>query len=103
MRYAATSFYVQAAIEAFGLRVCSVMTAPVLAQERRIAPSHKGPTVFMEYDQFELDAADDQDYYEPSWGQVYPRLATDSDAVRARLGVPRRVSYGPSEIERLDI
>jgi arylformamidase len=88
-----------------GSAAATVMTAPVLAQECRLGPPvhHKGPTVFMEYDQFELDAAYDQDYYEPLWGQVYARLATDSDAVRARLGVPRRVSYGPSEIEKLDI
>jgi len=57
----------------------------------------------MDYDQLELDAAYDQDYYEPLGGQIYARLVTNSDAVRARLGAPRRVSYGPSEIERLDI
>jgi arylformamidase len=57
----------------------------------------------MDYDQLELDAAYDQSYYEPLDGQLYARLATDSDDVRARLGAPRRVAYGPSEIEKLDI
>jgi arylformamidase len=85
--------------------VATVMTTPALAQECRLGPPvhHKGPNVFMDYDQFELDAAYDQDYYEPLGSQVYARLATDSDAVRNRLGAPRRVAYGPTEIEKLDI
>ena len=80
-------------------------TAPAFAQECRLGPPahHKGPTVFMDYDQLELDAAYDQDYYEPLGKQIYARLATNSEAVRTRLGMPSRVAYGPTEIEKLDI
>jgi arylformamidase len=76
-----------------------------MAQECRLGPPphHKGPAVFMDYDQIELDAAYDQSYYEPLDGQTYARLASNSEAARFRLGAPRRVAYGPTEIEKLDI
>jgi arylformamidase len=35
--------------------------------------------------------------------EVLQRRAAASDAVRARLGAPRRLAYGPSEIERVDV
>ena len=57
----------------------------------------------MNYDQIELDAAYDQSYYEPLDFQTYSRLASNSDAMRARIGMPRRAAYGPTEIEKLDI
>ena len=83
----------------------SIAAAPAMAEECRIGPSphHKGPLVFMDYDQLELDASYDQEYYEPLLGQVRKRLASNSEAVRARLGVPQRFAYGPTEIEALDV
>jgi arylformamidase len=57
----------------------------------------------MNYDQLELDAAYDQSYYEPLDFQTYSRLGSDCDAMRARIGMPRQVAYGPTEIEKLDI
>ena len=67
-------------------------------------PAHaKGPPVFLDYDQVELDAAYDQRFYAPLSGQVLSRLASNSDAARARIGEPRCEAYGPTEIERLDI
>jgi arylformamidase len=83
----------------------AMITAPALAQECRLGPPdhHKGPTVFMGYDQLELDAAYDQNYYEPLGRQTYARLASDSEGVRARIGAPQRAAYGPTEIEKLDI
>jgi arylformamidase len=83
----------------------AMITAPALAQECRLGPPehHKGPTVFMDYDQLELDAAYDQSYYEPLDVQTYARLVSNSEAVRARIGAPRQVAYGPTEIEKLDI
>ena len=41
--------------------------------------------------------------YEPLIAQVAQRLASTSEATRARIGAPRRVAYGPSEFERLEI
>jgi arylformamidase len=54
-------------------------------------------------DQTELDAAYDQSVYAPNLQQVVGRYATNSEAVRARLGSPRRYQYGPAPIEGLDV
>src|SRR6266702_1955657 len=82
----------------------SVVAAPAFA-ECRVGPEPhaKGPLVFMNYDQAELDAAYENVVYEPNLGQVSQRISSIADGVRARLGEPRRVAYGPSEIEKLDI
>jgi arylformamidase len=67
-------------------------------------PAHeKGPRVWMDMDQVEIDAAYDQRFYAPLGDQIQKRVAAASEAVRARLGEPRRLSYGPSEIEKLDV
>src|SRR5712671_1804436 len=66
-------------------------------------PHPKGPLVFMNYDQIELDAAYDQSSYAPLAAQIQARRTTNSEEVRRRLGEPRRESYGPSEVEKLDI
>jgi arylformamidase len=54
-------------------------------------------------DQAELDAAYDQIKYAPNLPQIVKRWATNSEAVRARLGAPRRFTYGPTPIEALDV
>ena len=66
-------------------------------------PHQKGPLVWMDMDQIELDAAYDQRFYAPMGDQIQKRVASISNAVRARLGEPLRLSYGPSELEKLDI
>jgi len=83
----------------------ALAASPALAEDCRIGPPphHKGPLVFMDYDQVELDASYDQVSYEPLLAQVSQRMASNSEAVRARLGPPQRDAYGPSEIEKLDI
>ena len=83
----------------------SLVAVPAMAEECRVGPMphHKGPLVFMDYDQVELDASYDQVVYEPLIADVSKRLASNSEAVRARIGAPQRVAYGPTEIEKLDI
>jgi arylformamidase len=83
----------------------AVAATPAVAQECRLGPPphHQGQPVFLNYDQLELDASYDQAYYEPLIGQVAKRLASNSEAVRARLGAPQRMAYGPTEIEKLEI
>jgi arylformamidase len=72
--------------------------------DRPGSPSHeKGPLVFLDYDQAELDAAYDQAVYEPNIQQLRDRWASNSERTRARIGVPLRRAYGPGEIEGLDI
>ncbi len=63
----------------------------------------KGPPVFLDYDQAALDAAYDQAAYAPNREQLIQRRINDSAIVRRRIGEPERVSYGPAEIERIDI
>ena len=83
----------------------TTVAASALAEECRIGPPphEKGPRVFLDYDQVELDAAYDQSIYAPLRGQIIERLAAASVAARQRLGTPQRESYGPSEVEKLDI
>jgi arylformamidase len=83
----------------------ALAAGPALAEECRLgpAPHEKGPRVFMEKDQQELDASYDQLAYEPLLSQVTKRLASNSEAMRARIGAPERESYGPSTAEGLDI
>jgi arylformamidase len=63
----------------------------------------KGPLVWLDMDQQELDDAYDQIVYAPNREQVTKRRIANSDKTRAVLGAPERVAYGPSEIEKLDI
>lgn len=67
------------------------------------APRVKGPAVWLDMDQAELDAAYDQIKYAPNLSQIVKRYATNSEAVRTRLGAPRRYAYGPTPIEALDV
>ena len=63
----------------------------------------KGPRVWLDLDQAELDAAYDQSAYAPNREQVLARNVTNSEGVRARLGPPKRYAYGPTPIEGLDV
>lgn len=67
------------------------------------AARSKGPRVYLDYDQKELDDAYDQAVYAPNRGHVNLRLAKASEDARKRLGSPQRKAYGSSAIERLDI
>ena len=67
------------------------------------AERKKGPPVWLGMDQQELDDAYDQEIYAPNRALIVERRKAASERVRAVLGVPRRVAYGPSDIERLDI
>ena len=67
-------------------------------------PTHKkGPKVWMDMDQVELDAAYDQSVYAPLAKQILARAVSNSELVRRRLGPPQREAYGPSDVEKLDI
>jgi arylformamidase len=74
-----------------------------VAQQPAPAPRVKGPLVWLDLDQKELDDAYDQSKYAPNLAQIVKRYATNSDAVRARLGSPKRLSYGTTPIEGADL
>jgi len=63
----------------------------------------KGPLVWLDMDQKELDDAYDQSVYAPNQELVTKRRRTASEATLKRLGQPERVAYGPTEAEKLDI
>src|ERR1700675_1950231 len=63
----------------------------------------KGPIVWLDMDQQELDDAYDQLVYAPNRDQVVARRIAASERTRAILGAPQRVAYGESEYEQLDI
>jgi len=60
-------------------------------------------TVFLHYDQAELDRQYDQRVWAANAAQVIQRYADDSDRVRARLGEPRTYAYGDTAAETLDL
>ena len=63
----------------------------------------KGPRVWLDLDQAELDAAYDQTVWAANREQVVRRFAAQSEAARARLGAPRRFAYGLTPVEGLDL
>ena len=75
-------------------------TAVAQAQQ---PPREKGPRVWMDMDQKELDDAYDQAKYAPNLPLVLKRYATASDETRKRIGAPKRLSYGPTPAEALDL
>lgn len=81
------------------------MPSPTEAAAPRVGPPphEKGPRVFLDYDQMELDAAYTQIVYAPNAPQIIKRFTSSSQWSVARIGTPLRASYGPTEIERLDI
>jgi arylformamidase len=72
--------------------------------ERKSAvPRAKGPLVWRDMDQQELDAAYDQSKYAPNQTQIQERRLVNSARARAFLGEPLRLAYGASAIEQLDV
>ena len=91
-------------MSADGSAAAAIVLPPLRVEPYRGPPPHeKGPRVFLDYDQVELDAAYDQQVYQPNIIQVGKRWASNSARTRARIGEPLRSSYGPTEIEQLDI
>jgi arylformamidase len=73
------------------------------AQQPAPAARAKGPPVWLDLDQQELDDAYDQNKYASNLAQIVKRYGTNSEAVRARLGAPKRLSYGTTPIEGADL
>jgi arylformamidase len=67
------------------------------------AAKNKGPIVWLNMDQQELDDAYDQIVYAPNRDQVGKRRLANSAAALLRIGKPERFAYGPTPIEGLDV
>jgi arylformamidase len=77
--------------------------APALAQRPPPPPRVKGPLVWLDMDQQDLDDAYDQLVYAPNRDHILKRCARNSELARERLGAPKRFAYGPTAIEALDV
>jgi arylformamidase len=67
------------------------------------APRVKGPLVWLDMDQKDLDDAYDQSVYAFNARTIEERRGFNNEIAQARLPKPERVAYGPTEIEKLDI
>ena len=74
-----------------------------LAQRPPQPPRVKGPLVWLDMDQQDLDDAYDQLVYAPNRDYILKRCARNSELARERLGAPKRFAYGPTAIEALDV
>jgi arylformamidase len=72
-------------------------------QQAATAQRAQGPLVWLDMDQKALDDAYDQQVYAPNRDQVHERNVFNSERVRARLGEPHRLAYGPTAVEQLDL
>ena len=69
-----------------------------------LAPARtKGPIVWLDMDQTELDNAYDQAVYAPNQPLVHARRNAANARAKARLGASQRFQYGASEIESVDV
>src|SRR5215510_16473309 len=84
-----------------GAAAATVVSTGAAAQPASQHP--KGPRVWLDMDQKELDDAYDQAVYAPNRDQILKRCARNSELVRERLGAPKRFGYGPTTIEALDV
>jgi arylformamidase len=67
-------------------------------------PLHvKGPAVWLDLDQQELDDAYDQSVYAFNTANIGERLEANNEKALSVIGKPERVVYGPAEIEKVDI
>ncbi len=66
-------------------------------------PPRKGPAVWLDLDQAQLDAAYTQSVFAPNMQQVINRWGNASTIALAHLEAPRRVRYGDSSTEMLDV
>src|ERR1700720_2025229 len=91
------------AITALAAGAIGLTGARAKAQQGGPVAREKGPRVWLDMDQKELDDAYDQVKYDPNLPHTVKRCAANSDLVRTRLGAPKRFTYGASQIEGFDL
>jgi arylformamidase len=70
----------------------SAAPATMASAQQPATPAEKGPKVWLDMDQQQLDDAYDQAKYAPNFVQVMKRYASNSAAMRVRIGEPKRAS-----------
>ena len=80
-------------------------TEPAAAQRCPAEPPArtKGPTVWLDMDQHELDESYDQNVYAFNSRIVSARRAANNQKVLPIIGKPERLAYGPTEIEKVEL
>jgi arylformamidase len=73
------------------------------AQRLPTPPRAKGPLVWRDMDQHELDEAYDQRVYAPNQPNITERRTWNSEKTREVLGEPVRLAYGAAEIEKIEV
>ena len=73
------------------------------AQRLPAPPRAKGPLVWLDMDQHELDEAYDQRVYAPNQPNITERRTWNSEKAREVLGEPVRLAYGAAEIEKIEV
>jgi len=83
--------------------IVATSAGAAFAQQSPATPPGKGPAVWLDMDQKELDDAYDQSKYAPNLQQIIKRYTSNSIAMRSRVGEPKRFNYGPTAIEQLEV
>jgi arylformamidase len=83
----------------------AVVAEPAAAQRCPSVPPAraKGPAVWLDMDQQDVDDAYDQSVYAFNAANIRERRQANNEKVLAMIGAPQRVAYGPAEIEKVDI
>ncbi len=81
----------------------SKIESSAAAPTEREPPEVKGLRVWLDMDQKDLDDAYDQSCWAPNREHIRERRRLASERAIARIGLPERLAYGPTEIEKLDI
>src|SRR5215213_9141116 len=88
---------------AAGAAAAALSVQSASAQQPMQVAREKGPRVWLDLDQKELDDAYDQSKYSPNIQQVIGRYASNSETARQHLGTPKRLTYGSTPIEGADL
>src|SRR5262249_26689248 len=81
----------------------TLASTPAAAQRCGTANRTKGPVVWLDMDQHELDEAYDQSVYAFNQNVISERRAANNEKALAIIGKPERLPYGNAEIEQVDI
>jgi arylformamidase len=83
----------------------ALVSDPATAQRCPATPPArtKGPPVWLDLDQEDLDDAYDQAVYAFNSRDIAERQAANNEKALSVIGKPERVAYGPTDIEKVDI
>jgi arylformamidase len=76
---------------------------PASAQRCSTPTRAKGPPIWLDLDQQDIDDAYDQSVYAFNAKNISDRQAANNEKALSVIGKPERVAYGPAEIEKVDI